>query len=91
MGCNSPFGQVARALETDETAGVMKVLIDPNSERLLGASITGADAGEFLHIFVPLMRTGASARGIVDAEFVHPTFAEGVKTLVMSLARYALD
>lgn len=86
-----PFGQVARALETDETVGVMKVLIDPDSERILGASITGADAGELVHIFVPLMRSGASARGIVDAEFVHPTFAEGVQTLVMSLPRYSLD
>jgi len=33
-----PFGQVARAIELDETAGTMKVLIDPETERILGAS-----------------------------------------------------
>jgi len=33
----------------------------------------------------------SSARPIVDAEFVDPTFAEGVQTLVMGLRRYALD
>ena len=31
-----------------------------------------------------------SARSIVDAEFVHPTFAEGVQSLVMKLARFSL-
>ncbi|HEY2746858.1 MAG TPA: mercuric reductase [Polyangia bacterium] len=86
-----PFGQVARAIEMDELAGVMKVLIDAGDGRLLGATIIGADAGELIHIFVPLIRAGTSARSIVDAEFIHPTFAEGVQTLVMRLPRYALD
>jgi pyruvate/2-oxoglutarate dehydrogenase complex dihydrolipoamide dehydrogenase (E3) component len=86
-----PFGQVARAIETDETAGVMKVIIDAGDERILGATVVGADAGELIHIFVPLVQLRASARPIVDAEFVHPTFAEGVQSLVMTLKRYALD
>jgi pyruvate/2-oxoglutarate dehydrogenase complex dihydrolipoamide dehydrogenase (E3) component len=85
-----PFGYVARAIEIDETAGTMKVLIDPKTERILGARIMGAEAGELIHIFVSLMRAGATARAIVDAEFVHPTFAEGVQSLVMRLDRYAL-
>jgi pyruvate/2-oxoglutarate dehydrogenase complex dihydrolipoamide dehydrogenase (E3) component len=86
-----PFGQIARALESDERAGVMKVLIDAEGGRLLGATLVGADAGELIHIFVALMEGRSSARPIVDAEFVHPTFAEGVQALVMSLPRYALD
>jgi pyruvate/2-oxoglutarate dehydrogenase complex dihydrolipoamide dehydrogenase (E3) component len=85
-----PFGSVARAVETDETAGVMRVLIDPKSERILGAAIAGAEAGELIHVFVALMQAGASARAIVDAQFVHPTFSEGVQSAVMKLARLAL-
>jgi pyruvate/2-oxoglutarate dehydrogenase complex dihydrolipoamide dehydrogenase (E3) component len=85
-----PFGRVARAIEADETAGVMKLLLDPDDERILGATIVGADAGELIHILIPLMQARASARAIVDAEFVHPTFAEGVQSLVMTLPRYAL-
>jgi len=85
------FGDTARAVEVDETAGVMKVLIDPQSEQLLGCRIVGAEAGELIHIFVSLMEAGASARAIVDAEFVHPTFAEGVQQLVMRLKRYAIS
>ena len=85
-----PFGNIARAVELDETAGTMKVLIDPRTERILGASIVGAEAGELIHVFVGLVSAGASARALVDAECVHPTFAEGLQTLVMKLKRYAL-
>jgi len=84
-----PFGKIARAIETDERAGFMKVLIDPETERILGAAITGAQAGELIHVLSVLMQAGASARAVVDAEFVHPTFAEGVHTLVRALDRYA--
>ena len=59
------FDVIARAIEVDETAGVMKVLIDPKTGRVLGAAI-------------------------VDAEFVHPTFSEGVQSMVMKLERFSL-
>ncbi len=85
-----PFGHVARAIETDETAGVMKVLVDPDDERILGASLVGTEAGELIHVFAALMQAGATARAIVDAEFAHPTFAEGLQSMVMKLPRYAL-
>lgn len=86
-----PFGQIARAIEVDETAGALKVLIDPKSERILGAAIVGAEAGELIHVFVALIQAGATARALVDAECVHPTFAEGLQSLVMKLKRYALS
>ena len=86
-----PFAVIARAIETDETAGVMKLIIDPSDERILGVTLVGADAGELIHIFIALIQARASARSILDAEFIHPTFAEGVQALVMSLPRYALD
>ena len=86
-----PFGEIARAVELDETAGLLKLLIDPQSERILGCRIVGSEAGELIHIFISLMEAGATARAIVDAEFVHPTLAEGVQQLVMRLKRYALS
>lgn len=84
-----PFGRVARAIEVDERAGVLKVLVDPETERVLGAAIVGAEAGELIHVFVVLMQARASVRAIVDAEFVHPTFSEGLQSVVMSLDRFA--
>ncbi|MEZ4655219.1 MAG: mercuric reductase [Candidatus Eisenbacteria bacterium] len=84
-----PFGAVARAIETDETAGLLKVLIDPETERILGAGIVGLEAAELVHVFVAMMASGAKARSLVDAEMIHPALAEGLQSVVMGLDRYA--
>ncbi len=86
-----PFGHVARAIETDETFGTMKVLVDPETERILGASLVGTEAGELIHVFAAVMAAGGSARALVDMEHAHPAFSEGIQTLVMKLPRYALS
>ena len=86
-----PFAQIARAIETDQKAGVLKILLDPATERILGASIVGAEAGELIHVFAALMEARASARALVDIEMVHPTFSEGLQSVVMALDRYALS
>ncbi|HSD21443.1 MAG TPA: mercuric reductase [Anaeromyxobacter sp.] len=86
-----PFANVARAIETDEKAGVLRILVDPSTERILGASIVGAEAGELIHVFAALMQAGAPVRAVVDMEVVHPSFSEGLQSLVMSLPRYALS
>jgi pyruvate/2-oxoglutarate dehydrogenase complex dihydrolipoamide dehydrogenase (E3) component len=85
-----PFGWIARAIEVDETAGTMKVLIDPHTEKILGAQIVGLEAGELIHVFVALMQAGGTLQAIVDAEAVHPTLSEGLQSLAMRLDRYAL-
>lgn len=84
-----PFGSVARAIETDERAGVMKMLVDPETERILGAAFVGAQAGELIHVPAALMRAGATVRAITDGQMVHPTFAEGLQTLLLRLDRFA--
>jgi pyruvate/2-oxoglutarate dehydrogenase complex dihydrolipoamide dehydrogenase (E3) component len=85
-----PFGNIARAIEVDEKAGRVKVLVDASSERVLGAAIVGAEAGELIHVFAALMQAGASVRHLVDMETVHPTFAEGLQSAVMSIDRFTL-
>ena len=86
-----PFGSIARAIETDQTAGVVRIVIDSRSERLLGATVVGAEAGELIHVFGMLLQAGAPARTLVDAEMAHPTFAEGLQTALMRLPRFALS
>jgi pyruvate/2-oxoglutarate dehydrogenase complex dihydrolipoamide dehydrogenase (E3) component len=83
-----PFGDIARAIETGRTAGICQALLDPASERLLGVRLVGAEAGELVHLFVALMLAGAPARALVDGQMVHPTFAEGMQTLLARLPRY---
>jgi pyruvate/2-oxoglutarate dehydrogenase complex dihydrolipoamide dehydrogenase (E3) component len=69
----------------------VKVLVDPDSERILGAAIIGAEAGELVHVFAALMQARASVRHLVDMQTVHPTFAEGLQSAVMSIDRFALE
>jgi pyruvate/2-oxoglutarate dehydrogenase complex dihydrolipoamide dehydrogenase (E3) component len=61
--------------ETDEKAGVLKVLLDPASERILGASIVGAEAGR-VH---PRVRRPHAGGAIVDMEEVHPRSPRGFR------------
>jgi pyruvate/2-oxoglutarate dehydrogenase complex dihydrolipoamide dehydrogenase (E3) component len=85
-----PFGDIARAMETDERAGQIRILVDPDSERILGASIVGAEAGELIHVLQALMLSGASARVLVDGQIAHPAFAEGLQSALMRLERFRL-
>jgi pyruvate/2-oxoglutarate dehydrogenase complex dihydrolipoamide dehydrogenase (E3) component len=80
-----PFGQVARAIETDERAGVMKLVASPDGQRILGATVVGAEAGELVHVFATLMQAGAPVRTVVEMEVAHPTFAEELQSLAMRL------
>ncbi len=84
-----PYNAIARSLEVDESAGLLKVLMEPDTERMLGAAIVGAEAGELLHVFVALMEAKASLRAVVNAQFVHPTFSEGLQSVVMSLEHFS--
>jgi pyruvate/2-oxoglutarate dehydrogenase complex dihydrolipoamide dehydrogenase (E3) component len=86
-----PFGHIARAIETDERAGVVRILVDPASERILGASIVGAEAGELIHVLQALMLAGASARVLVDGQMAHPAFAEGLQSALLRLDRFSFS
>jgi pyruvate/2-oxoglutarate dehydrogenase complex dihydrolipoamide dehydrogenase (E3) component len=85
-----PFGNIARAIETDETAGIIRILVDARDERILGAAIVGAEAGELIHIVQAIMLADAPARVLVDGQIAHPTFAEGLQSALMRLERFAL-
>ncbi|HUF67580.1 MAG TPA: mercuric reductase [Longimicrobiales bacterium] len=86
-----PFGHVARAIEVDERAGIIKVLVDPVTDRILGAAIVGLEAGELIHIFAVMIEAGTMARALVDVEVAHPALAEGVQSALMRIERYALS
>jgi pyruvate/2-oxoglutarate dehydrogenase complex dihydrolipoamide dehydrogenase (E3) component len=85
-----PFGSIARAIETGDRAGIVRILVNPSDERILGAAIAGAEAGELIHVVQALMLAGASARVLVEGQIAHPAFAEGVQSALMRLDRFAL-
>lgn len=77
-----PMSHVARAIERDETAGLMKVIVDAASDRILGAAILGCEGGELIHVLYTLMLADLPYTFLKGAVFIHPTLTEGFFTLL---------
>lgn len=77
-----PMTWVARALERDETAGLMKIVVDAATDRILGASILATEGGELVQILGTLMLTGQPYTLLKGAVYIHPTLAEGFFALM---------
>jgi pyruvate/2-oxoglutarate dehydrogenase complex dihydrolipoamide dehydrogenase (E3) component len=82
-----PTSWVARAIERDETSGLMKLIVDAATDRILGAAILAAEGGELVHILSTLMLVGAPYTLLKGAIYIHPTLAEGFWTLMEEVKR----
>jgi pyruvate/2-oxoglutarate dehydrogenase complex dihydrolipoamide dehydrogenase (E3) component len=80
-----PMSHVARALEMDESRGMMKVLVDSHSGKLLGGAILGIEGGELMAMLQLAMMGGLPYHSLRDAVFAHPTLAESLNNLFANL------
>jgi pyruvate/2-oxoglutarate dehydrogenase complex dihydrolipoamide dehydrogenase (E3) component len=80
-----PMSHVARAIERDETAGLMKVIVDAANDRILGAAILGSEGGELVHVLYTLMLGNLPYTVLKGAIFIHPTLTEGFFALLDSV------
>lgn len=80
-----PMNAVIRALETGETRGFMKAVIDADTQRILGAAVLGVEGGEIMTIIQVAMLGGLPYTAMANAIFTHPLLAEGLNSLFMSL------
>jgi pyruvate/2-oxoglutarate dehydrogenase complex dihydrolipoamide dehydrogenase (E3) component len=76
------MSNVSRAKEESETAGLIKLLIDEESGRFLGASMLGIGCDEIVQIIGQVMAAGGTWRQVRDALPVHPTVAEFLPTII---------
>jgi pyruvate/2-oxoglutarate dehydrogenase complex dihydrolipoamide dehydrogenase (E3) component len=77
-----PMTWVARAIERDETAGLMKLIVDAQTDRVLGAAILATEGGELVQILSALILANAPYTVLKGAIYIHPTLAEGFWTLM---------
>ncbi len=77
-----PMSYVARAIERDETAGLMKLIVDASNDRILGASILASEGGELVQMLGVLMLAGLPYTLLKGAVYIHPTLAEGFFSLM---------
>ena len=80
-----PMTRVGRAKERGETQGFMKVLVDAQTERILGASLLCIEGDEIVHSLLDVMAAGASYRVVQRAMHIHPTVSELIPTLLGQL------
>jgi pyruvate/2-oxoglutarate dehydrogenase complex dihydrolipoamide dehydrogenase (E3) component len=76
-----PMSYVARALETAESRGFMKAVVDADSGQILGAAVLGAEGGEIMSMLELAMMGKLPYTALRDAVFAHPTLAESLNNL----------
>ncbi|HEX4772879.1 MAG TPA: FAD-containing oxidoreductase [Bryobacteraceae bacterium] len=80
-----PMTKVGRAVEKGETQGFMKMLVDAESKKILGAAILGTGGDEAIHCVLDLMYAGAPYTTMQRAMHIHPTVSELIPTVMGDL------
>jgi pyruvate/2-oxoglutarate dehydrogenase complex dihydrolipoamide dehydrogenase (E3) component len=72
-----------------ETHGFMKAFVEAQSDRILGFTMLGPEAGEVMSVVQTAMLAGMPSTGLRDAMFTHPTMAEGLGSLFANVPAHA--
>ncbi len=80
-----PMTRVGRAKERGETLGFMKVIVDAETKRIIGAALLGLNGDELVHSLLDLMYADAPYTVISRAMHIHPTVSELIPTLLQHL------
>lgn len=80
-----PMTRVGRAVEKGETQGFMKLVVDADSDAILGAAVLGVGGDEAIHAVIDAMAAGGTALRLQRTMHIHPTVAELLPTLAGAL------
>ena len=80
-----PMTRVGRAVEKGETQGFMKVVVDADTDEILGAAILGVGGDEVIHAILDVMSAKAPCITLSRTMHIHPTVSELVPTLLQEM------
>jgi pyruvate/2-oxoglutarate dehydrogenase complex dihydrolipoamide dehydrogenase (E3) component len=80
-----PMTRVARAIEMGETRGFMKAVVDGETQEILGCAVLGVEGGELTAVLQTAMMGKLPYPVIKEAVYAHPTLAESLNNLFMTL------
>jgi pyruvate/2-oxoglutarate dehydrogenase complex dihydrolipoamide dehydrogenase (E3) component len=89
--CSRPMTRVARAVEKGETRGLMKVIVDAQSNLILGCAILGVGADESIHSVIDMMAAKVPYTTLQHAVHIHPTVSELIPTILGELKPSTLN
>ena len=78
-------GKIARGQQDGNTGGFVKILVNPQTEEILGATLFMAHAGDLIHLLSSLMILKAPYTLVRDAVLTHPSYTEGLQKAFMAL------
>jgi dihydrolipoamide dehydrogenase len=79
------MASITRAIEWGHDLGFYRLVVDDDSEKILGATFVGYEAGEIIHVIVAHMEAGSSWRVLDRSVHIHPTYCEALPTLARLL------
>ena len=85
LGAQRQMSRVGRAIERGETQGFMKIVVDAETRKILGAAILGTGGDEAIHGIIDIMNAGAPYTRLQHAVPIHPTVSELIPTLLGDL------
>lgn len=80
-----PMTRIKRAVEKGESQGLMKVVVDADSNEILGAAVLGPGGDEAVHCFLDTMSAKAPYTTLRDTVHIHPTVSELIPTILGEL------
>lgn len=80
-----PMAHVARAVETGDTRGFMKAVVDVKTKKILGAAVLGQEGGEIMSVLQMAMEGGITYDRIRYCVFAHPLYSESLNNLFMTV------
>ena len=80
-----PMTHVARAIETGDTRGFMKAIVDAKTKKILGATVLGPEGGEIMTVLQMAMEGGITYDRIRYCVFAHPLYSESLNNLFLAL------
>lgn len=75
------MSQIARAIEWGHDLGFYRMVIDKDTNKILGATLVGYEAGEIVHVFLDLIEAGATWQLLEQSVHIHPTYGEALPSL----------
>jgi pyruvate/2-oxoglutarate dehydrogenase complex dihydrolipoamide dehydrogenase (E3) component len=86
-----PMTRVARAVEKGEAKGLMRVVVDAQTDKILGGTILGPGGDEAVHEILAAMAAGTTANGLSRMMAIHPTVSELIPTICGELSEPERD
>lgn len=80
-----PMTQIARGIEWGQELGFYRMVVDNDTDKILGATLVGYETAELVHVFLSLMEAGATWKLLEQSVHIHPTYGEALPSLARLL------